>query len=105
MKNPLRTQRLKPMNHLTTDSWAAYKNEESEINDFVEWIGGTPNDWAERGNTKWVMRWGNVELLFFPNSGKQVIQGEKLYVGVMAEKYKTFIQAKQKAQGRKVEKT
>ena len=31
-----------------TDSWAAYKNEEEEVSDFVEWIGGTAANWTER---------------------------------------------------------
>ena len=53
-----------------TDSWASYKNEEKEVMDFINWLGGINDDWTERGDAKWAVTIEHAQLLYFPKHQK-----------------------------------
>ena len=85
------------------DSWASYKNGESEVTEFIKWLGGTKDDWKERTDMKWVIQLGQIKFIYFPMSEKLVIYGETKQLRVTVNKFITFIQAKQNTKGEDVD--
>ena len=61
-----------------TDSWAIYKNEEEETNDFIAHLGGKVNEWTEHESERRMVERESVQFLFFPKSKKKTsIKGEQ----------------------------
>ena len=87
------------------DSWASYKNEESEIVEFIVWLGGTNDDWKERNDTKWVIQIEQIQFLYFPMGKKLVVYGGKKQLRIAVNKFMTFIQENRKTAGRMLTQT
>ena len=60
-----------------TETWAIYKNEEEEINDFAEWLGGKESAWINRMSEKWMFNWEGIQFLYLPKRKNLYSMGTK----------------------------